>query len=270
MISLFILACIVPSCKKKTENPPPPQVDTLIINLGPDRTIMEGDSVILDAGHQGSTFLWSTGATSQAIVVDTTGSFWVKVTNGNKKGFDTVSMIISYKLPRIETDFGNMLMWLYPQTPLHRHNFITLITEYFYDSLIFHRVIPDFVEQGGDPLGTGYGGPGYTIPAEIKSSIKHLYGAVGAARLSDNVNPNRESNGSQFYIVNNKSGTPNLNGNYTVFGIVIDGFNAIDAIALVPTNPSNNKPLDNIYMKKIRIVYYTAAELKNVFGFTIP
>ncbi len=207
---------------------------------------------------------------SQTILADTTGSFWVKVTNGSKNGTDTVSIVLSYKLPRIETDFGNMLIWLYPQTPLHRHNFIKLVTDQFYDSLIFHRVIANFVEQGGDPLGTGYGGPGYTIPAEIRSDLTHVYAAIGAARLADNVNPNRESNGSQFYIVNNKSGYPSLNGKYTVFGIVIDGFSAVDAIAVVPTNPNNNRPLTNVYMTRVRIVNYTAAELKNVFGFQIP
>ena len=124
------------------------------------------------------------------------------------------------------------------------------------------------MEQGGDPLGTGYGGPGYTIPAEIRSTLTHKYGAVGAARLSDNVNPNKESSGSQFYIVNNKSGYPSLNGNYTVFGIVVNGFPAVDSIAVVPTNPVNNKPLTNVYLKKIVTVNYTAAELQSLFGFS--
>ena len=257
------------SCKKETEETIPPPVP-LTVNLGSDQIIMEGDSIILDAGNSGSTYLWSTGATTQTIVVDTTGKYWVKVTNGNRTGSDTALMDLSYKLPRIETDFGNMLIWLYPKTPVHRNNFITLVTDLFYDSLIFHRVIPDFVNQGGDPLGTGYGGPGYTLPAEIRPDLLHAYGAVGAARLADNINPNRESNGSQFYIVNNKSGTPNLNGKYTVFGIVIDGFDAVDSIAVVPTYPANNKPIDNVYMKKVRLVHHTATDLKNNFGFSIP
>jgi cyclophilin family peptidyl-prolyl cis-trans isomerase len=272
LICLVIPAFILFSCKKKNDETPPPAppADTLTVNLGPDKTILEGDSAILDPGHSGSTYLWSTGATTQTIIADTTGTFWVKVTNGTKTGSDTVSVILSYKLSLIETDFGNMLIWLYPKTPLHRANFIKLSTEHFYDSLIFHRVIKDFVEQGGDPLGSGYGGPGYTIPAEIRADILHVYGAVGAARLPDNVNPDKASNGSQFYIVNNKAGTPNLNGNYTVFGIVIDGFAAVDSIAIVPTYPSNNRPIDKVYMKKVRIVNYTAADLKNEFGFVIP
>jgi cyclophilin family peptidyl-prolyl cis-trans isomerase len=257
------------SCSKEEEVPPPPDT-TLTVNLGADKTIQEDATTTLDAGNAGSTYLWSNGATTQTITVDTTGTFWVSVTNGSKTGGDTITVSLAYKLPFMETDFGTMLIWLYPQTPLHRANFINLVTTQFYDSLIFHRVVPDFVNQGGDPLGTGYGGPGYTVPAEIKSNLKHVYGALGAARLADNINPTKESNGSQFYIVNNKNGVPDLNGNYTVFGRVIDGFSAIDEIAGVPTNPVTNKPLENVYMTQVTIVYYTATELKNTFGFIIP
>jgi cyclophilin family peptidyl-prolyl cis-trans isomerase len=163
-----------------------------------------------------------------------------------------------------------MIIWLYNETPLHRDNFLKLTSDHFYDSLIFHRVINDFVIQGGDPLGTGYGGPGYTIPAEFNTSIKHLNGAVGAARQSDDINPTKASNGSQFYIVDNINGTPTLNGKYTVFGIVIDGINTVDAISQVPTNLANDRPLNNVYMKKVSIVNYTAKELMDNFGFKIP
>jgi cyclophilin family peptidyl-prolyl cis-trans isomerase len=129
-------------------------------------------------------------------------------------------------------------------------------------------VVNDFVIQGGDPTGTGSGGPGYTIPAEILASLTHVNGAVGAARLPDNINPQKESSGSQFYIVDNVNGVSYLNGKYTVFGIVIDGLNTVNAISQVPTN-ANDRPIDNVYMKKVSIVYYTAKELKDLFGFTI-
>lgn len=266
---LFIFGITFQSCSKD-DNPNPPSTDTLNVNLGSDQAVWEGKTTTLDAGHAGSTYLWSNGATTQTITVDTTGTFWVKVTNGTKTGSDTIQINLAYKLPFIVTDFGNMLIWLYPQTPLHRANYISLVESDFYDSLTFHRVIPDFVNQGGDPLGTGYGGPGYTVPAEIVPSLTHVYGALGAARLPDNINPNKESNGSQFYIVNNHSGTPNLNGKYTVFGKVIDGYSAIDAIAQVPTDPVNNKPLNTVYMTNVSIVYYTASELLTNFNFTIP
>lgn len=270
IIFFLVLGMLNTSCKKDENNTNTPPAETLPVNIGGDKTIHEGDSVILDAGNSGSSFQWSTGANTQKLVVDTSGTFWVKVTNGNKVGYDTVVITLSYKLTKIETDYGAMLIWLYPQTPLHRANFISLVSQGFYDSLIFHRVIPNFVNQGGDPLGTGFGGPGYTIPAEFRANLKHVYGAVGAARMGDDVNPNKESNGSQFYIVNNKSGLSYLNGNYTVFGIVIDGLNAVDAISIVPTNPSNNKPLDDVYMTRVTILYYTPQELKNNFGFDIP
>jgi cyclophilin family peptidyl-prolyl cis-trans isomerase len=264
------LSFLVVSCKKDNEVVVPPSTKTLTVNLGADRILPEGDSTVLDAGNPGCAYLWSTGAVSQTIIADTTGNYWVKVTKGDSAGSDTVRVGLSYKLSKIETDFGTMLIWLYPQTPLHRNNFLKLTSDQFYDSLIFHRVINDFVIQGGDPTGTGSGGPGYTIPAEFRSSIKHVNGAVGAARLSDNINPNKESNGSQFYIVDNVNGTPTLDGRYTVFGIVIDGINTVNAISQVPTNLTNNRPIDNVYMTKVTIVHYTAKELLDNFGFAIP
>src|SRR5204863_5372392 len=127
----------------------------------------------------------------------------------------------------MKTKFGEMVMCLYDLTPKHKANFLSLTEQHFFDSTTFHRIVPNFVIQGGDPnskdsdpTNDGTGGPGYTIPAEINSLLKHDYGAVGAAR--DN-NPQKASNGSQFYIVVNPSGDHNLDGNYTVFGMVIQG-----------------------------------------------
>lgn len=110
---------------------------------------------------------------------------------------------------RIETSYGNIDILLYDETPVHRDNFIKLINEEFYNNLLFHRVINNFMIQGGDPLSRdaeedtqiGSGGPGYTIPAEIHNHIFHKKGALASARLGDNVNPEKESSGSQFYIV---------------------------------------------------------------------
>ncbi len=110
---------------------------------------------------------------------------------------------------KIETSMGTMTVKLYDETPKHRDNFIKLAKEGFYDSLLFHRVIPNFMIQGGDPesknalAGThlGSGGPGYTIPAEFNNKLIHKKGALSAARLGDQQNPEKESSGSQFYIV---------------------------------------------------------------------
>ena len=109
----------------------------------------------------------------------------------------------------IHTSFGDMKGRLYDETPLHRDNFIKLVNEGFYDSLLFHRVIRNFMIQGGDPDSKyapkgkmlGDGGPGYTIPAEFNPQFIHKKGALAAARMGDNVNPKKESSGSQFYIV---------------------------------------------------------------------
>lgn len=239
----------------------------------------------------------------------------------------------------ITTAYGNMVFTLYDETPKHRDNFKKLIREKYYDSLLFHRIIRDFMIQGGDPESRnadslqmlGNGGPGYTIPAEIHPNIIHQKGALAAARLGDNVNPNKESSGSQFYIVQGKKttkaeleqimnqknlarkqmaltyllesdtnlrnqltliqqtqgrdalqseimklepkinniykkqefiytndhliayttvgGTPFLDMDYTVFGQMISGFDVLDKISIVYTNPQTNRPFNDIRMK---------------------
>lgn len=172
---------------------------------------------------------------------------------------------------QIETDFGTMVVVLFDDTPLHKENFIKLAEEGFYDGLEFHRVIDGFMIQGGDPnskdagpnVMLGGGGPGYTVPAEI--GRPHYKGALAAARMGDAVNPEKASSGSQFYIVHGtplddssldfremsgqikysdaqrakykeKGGAPMLDGQYSVFGQVVEGLDVIDKIAAVQTN----------------------------------
>ncbi len=184
----------------------------------------------------------------------------------------------------ISTKYGDMKFILYESTPLHKANFIKLVQKGYYDSTTFHRVINQFMIQGGDPNSKdanpnndGLGGPGYTIPAEFKKELFHKKGALAAARQPDAINPNKESSGSQFYIVqgrpvsnnelkrlssfmkqdysdeqikiyNELGGTPHLDGEYTVFGEIISGMNVIDSIANVNVN-SAKRPFENIYMK---------------------
>ncbi len=127
----------------------------------------------------------------------------------------------------IETERGIIVVELYPESaPKTVANFETLVNKGFYNGLTWHRVVPDFVIQGGDPDGTGAGGPGYTVPAEIKE--KHLRGSLATARTGDDVNPKRDSSGSQFYIC--LAPQPSLDGAYTVFGGVIKGMDAVDQI----------------------------------------
>ncbi len=183
----------------------------------------------------------------------------------------------------METSLGNIELLLYDNTPLHRDNMIGLIRQGYYDGQMFHRVINNFMIQGGDPhskgaekgqrLGTG--GPGYTIEAEIRANHFHKKGALAAARKGDAVNPEKRSSGSQFYIVQGQvlneaqlttlqsngvhdpftpeeikayttiGGTPHLDDGYTVFGEVISGLEVVDAIAAMPTD-NNDRPVDDI------------------------
>lgn len=182
----------------------------------------------------------------------------------------------------IQTSFGDIQIHLFDTAPKHRDNFLRLAREGFYDSLLFHRVIRDFIIQGGDPGSKhappgfllGEGSPGFDLPAEI--GAPHLRGALAAARLPDVLNHSRRSSGSQFFIVLGElqtdafldkcekhlgmkyrpelreqykkiGGAPQLDGEYTVFGTVVAGFDVLDKIAAVP-HDANDRPLEDIRM----------------------
>lgn len=266
-ILFLVFFSVIISCEKKEDEPIATAAP--VVDLGEDISLLENMPIPLDAGNPGATYLWSTGETTQVIMVDTTGVYWVKVSNEAGSSSDTVIAELMYRTIQVETDFGNFKLWLCHQTPLHRTNFISLTESSFYNDLIFHRVMLDFVIQGGDPEGTGFGGPGYTIPAEIVPGLNHDYGAVGAARLGDDVNPEKESNGSQFYIVTNPNGRPDLNGDYTVFAYVFDGIEIVYEISEVPVDV-NFKPESDVTMNSVTIEYFTAKELEENFDFVIP
>lgn len=184
----------------------------------------------------------------------------------------------------ISTDLGEMKAVLYNETPLHKENFIKLAKEGYFDGCLFHRVIDGFMIQGGDPDSKtakpgqmlGQGGPGYTIPAEFKQELIHKKGALAAARMADQVNPQKASSGSQFYIAQGKSytenelnmlssrmgkafnkqqmeayttvgGVPFLDYEYTVFGEVVEGLEVIDKIAAVEKD-RRDRPIQDIKM----------------------
>jgi cyclophilin family peptidyl-prolyl cis-trans isomerase len=192
---------------------------------------------------------------------------------------------LNESLVKIETDSGTMVIKLYNKTPLHRDNFVKLVKEHFYDGLLFHRVIKGFMIQGGDPQSKnatpgellGDSSLNYTIPAEFDSSLFHKKGALAAAREGDEVNPEKASSASQFYLVQGKTytdgelnrleehfkikipenhraiyraigGAPFLDMNYTVFGEIISGLEVVDKIANAETD-SNDRPLKDIKMK---------------------
>jgi peptidyl-prolyl cis-trans isomerase B (cyclophilin B) len=127
---------------------------------------------------------------------------------------------------KISTDKGDMIAELYDnETPITANNFLSLIGKKFYDGLNFHRVIPNFVIQGGCPNGTGAGGPGYNIPCEVTSPKQfHDRGVLSMAHAG------RNTGGSQFFICHNRQGTQHLDGNHTCFGKVNEGLEVIDAI----------------------------------------
>ena len=175
----------------------------------------------------------------------------------------------------IHTDYGDIKGYLYNDTPQHRDNFVKLVNEGWYDGSFFHRVINQFMIQGGHNA-SGKVDPGYTVPAEILPNHFHKKGALAAARMGDQVNPKKESSGSQFYIVQGRvfndptldmveqksetklseeqrkayttvGGAPHLDGGYTVFGQVADGYDVIDKIAAVQTKPGD-RPVKDVKM----------------------
>lgn len=193
---------------------------------------------------------------------------------------------------KITTPYGDMWIKLYDDTPQHRENFLKLVSENYYDSLLFHRVISGFMIQGGDPnsknapagAALGSGGPDFLVPAEIHPHRYHKKGALAAARQADAVNPEKQSSGSQFYIVQgrpnppniletiatrrnqkdpqnafdygeqayedyrNLGGAPHLDGAYTVFGEVTEGLGVIDKIAELEVD-GRSRPLVDVVMK---------------------
>ena len=161
----------------------------------------------------------------------------------------------------IVTTHGTMSVKLYSKTPKHRDNFVKLVKENYYDGVRFHRVIEGFMIQTGDPLSRdttlinkwGQGGPDYTIPAEFVSEYWHKKGALAAARKGDMANPTKASSGSQFYIVHDENACLHLDGQYSIFGEVIDGLNIIDKIAIVPTD-MYDRPYEDVIIKTIKPV----------------
>jgi peptidyl-prolyl cis-trans isomerase B (cyclophilin B) len=180
----------------------------------------------------------------------------------------------------MQTTMGDMVIRLSDSTPLHRDNFLKLVKVGYYDSILFHRVIKNFMIQGGDPNSIraaagkplGDGGPGYTVPAEFRKTLFHKKGALAAARMGDNVNPTKASSGSQFYIAQGKvftdagldsvetfrlngrkipaeqrevyktiGGIPHLDQGYTVYGEVVKGLDVIDKIAAVQTSRGQDR-----------------------------
>lgn len=211
---------------------------------------------------------------------------------GNKKASNTPEPVSNEVV--METTMGNIVLRLFDETPLHRDNFISLVKDHAYDSLLFHRVIENFMIQGGDPDSKnaekgaflGEGDRPYTVPAEFRldDGIYHKRGMLAAARESDDVNPEQASSAMQFYITWGRiydeegiaaqqerldsrtggkvqltdamketymtvGGCPHLDGQYTVFGEVLEGLDVVDAIQKVETD-ENDRPIEDVRIIK--------------------
>ena|SRR5687768_11681299 len=240
-------------------------------------------------------YLWDFGDGMQSMETNAehtypaSGQYVVSLTAKKENKSDKMSKPLSVDPPQtcrieISTEFGVMVAELYDATPKHRDNFIKLAEEGYYNDLLFHRVIDGFMIQGGDPgskgaaagVPLGSGGPGYQVPAEFVDSLVHIKGAIAAARTGDNVNPEKKSSGSQFYIVDGSpvedatlngiearkgfkytpeqrqaykelGGAPFLDRDYTVFGRIVSGLEVIDAIAKAPKD-QRDRPIKDVKM----------------------
>lgn len=184
-------------------------------------------------------FLLAAGCTQQsASTVSTAATGTIPVTPVSS---DT------WKQVRLTTTMGDIVIALDPTMPITTGNFETLVNKGYYNGVIFHRVIPGFMLQGGDPTGTGRGGPGYVIKDEFGPANKNNRGTVAMA----NAGPN--TGGSQFFInlVNNNY----LDTKHPVFGKVVEGMDVVDTIAKVPTSGGNvNRPLQNVTIVKVVMI----------------
>ncbi len=254
-----------------------------------------------NASEKAETYVWDfgDGNASTESTPDhryaTSGNYLVTLRAIGKRGRTAVDshriQILgpTHCMVEITTPFGKMVVALSDKTPLHRDNFIKLVEEGYYQDLLFHRVIDGFMLQGGDPNSRGAaanaqlgsGGPGYQVPAEFTPELAHVKGALAAARMGDQMNPERKSSGSQFYIVSGRpvtesdlvstesrknirytpetrttyldqGGVPFLDAEYTVFGQVVEGLDVIDKIAVAKTRPGD-RPVEDITMQ-MRII----------------
>jgi len=172
----------------------------------------------------------------------------------------------------INTEYGKIKLILFDDTPLHKENFVNLAKSGVYDHIIFHRVINHFMVQSGDyttrnkPVNYDPRVIQESIEAEILSHHLNVHGAVGAPRRGDDVNPERKSNSTQFYIVQNHKGAHHLDGKYTVFGQVMSGFEVLDSIAKQPT-AKYDRPIKNIRIT-VDIDQVSKADIEKFYNFT--
>lgn len=197
--------------------------------------------IIMLAILVGIYFLWPKESVTKTIVQEQTSVSLSTTTNQQSKNYmNTIT---------IETNKGKIVFETYnADAPKTVENFITLVNKGYYNGIIFHRVIKGFMIQGGDPTGTGRGGPGYTFADELNPATdSYKKGYVRGTVAMANAGPN--TNGSQFFIMHKDTPLPN---SYTIFGRVISGMDIVDAIANSSTD-ANDRPAENIVMNKVTV-----------------
>lgn len=287
LLAIFVLT----SCSKPIASFIMDQKDT----FAPAEVVFENKS------KKAESYMWDFGDGNTSTEVNPkhkyslSGKYKIKLIakKGNKESIVEKEININAPencLVEMETTAGNITIRLYDNTPKHRDNFIKLAKEGYYNGMLFHRVIQNFMIQGGDPdskgaaagARLGMGGPGYQVPAEINKENFHVKGALAAARTGDAINPEKKSSGSQFYIVHgkpvspqeievmesrkgivypeavkeayiNQGGVPFLDMEYTVYGIVEEGMDVIDTIAATQTDGAD-RPTDDVKIVKVTVV----------------
>jgi len=171
----------------------------------------------------------------------------------------------TYQVARISTRLGDLYVWLYEETPVHRQYFIELTNSGYFDDYSFNRVIEGFVAQGGCPdTPEGFAYSIHLLEPEFRPQLRHVYGTFAAGR--DN-NPGKLSAGCQFYVVHDANGIARLDDNYTIYGFVFSGMEVVDQIVAVETDESD-EPLEAINLD-IKMVNMTRTEIE-ASGFRIP
>ena len=206
------------------------------------------------------------------IIVSLTSCSGPKVVSGNDSPAPAVRETGRDTLVEIGTKFGVITVALFPETPVHRSNFLRLAGKGAFDSTTFHRIIKDFMIQGGDPNSKdgnpdndGLGSFGNTLPAEFNTSFTHVQGALAAAR---NNNPEKRSSDCQFYLVENPGGTHFLDQNYTVYGQMLKGMEVIHKIAL-QAKDADDRPLSNIRMW-MKLLPLKKEKVTEIYGYDYP
>jgi len=275
LLSLIIASAFIFSCKKATNNPSGthPVASFLISTNGYQVSFMNATT-----GNPTS-YSWNFGdasaldtARNPTHTYATSGTYHVVLTANNKAGSDTFGMnvVVYEQVVDIHTRFGDMYLWLYNEMPIYKANYLKNVTTHLYDSTTFHRCVPNFVIQGGDSLSkgadqsmAGTGGPD-NLPFIYVKTLTHIYGAVGAASQA----AKGPGNNWQFYIVTNKSGDHQLDGNYAVFGYIMSGMNTALTIQSQPQNAANNMPNTPIRMS-CTILNETKAQILANYGYTV-